>query len=260
VKIDKAARNLFTESGLAALKTFVGHATLFAFDLDGTLAPIADHPQNIVISAAARTELRLLTNHASVAIITGRSRADAQAHLGIVPQFLVGNHGAEGLPGWEEQEKAFSQLCIAWEEQLRQKMPPEGTSGIRIENKGTTLSIHYRMALIPREALSLIFHAIESLVPRPRRVTGKLVENLLPESAPDKGTAMLRLLELTKSPNGLYVGDDATDEDVFRLDRDDLFTVQVGRRGTTKARYTLNSQKDVVRLLREINKTLSTLT
>jgi trehalose 6-phosphate phosphatase len=257
MRVNTTARHLFTESGLATLRNFVGPATLFAFDLDGTLAPIADHPQNIVISETARTELRRLITHASVAIITGRSRADAQAHLGIVPQFLVGNHGAEGLPGWEKQEETFSQVSSNWEGQLQKLLPLEHPSGIRLENKGMTLSIHYRGAPHRRKAQSLILRSVGSLVPRPRRVTGKLVENLLPENAPDKGTAILHLLELMKSPKGLYVGDDATDEDVFRLDRDDLFTVRVGRRGITKARYELRNQKDIVRLLKEINQILS---
>ena len=53
------------------------------------------------------------------------------------------------------------------------------------------------------------------------------------------------------------MGDDATDEEVFRLDRADLLTVRVGQRGMTMARYELRNQKDVLRLLREINQALS---
>lgn len=255
--IDQTGRYLFTESGLTALRSYVGRTTLFAFDLDGTLAPIVADPQHILISETTRSELGLLATRASVAIITGRSRDDARAHLGIAPRFLVGNHGAEGLPGWEEREKEFARMCMRWEQQLEKILPPACTPGIRIENKGTTLSIHYRAAPVRREARASILLGIDSLVPRPRRVTGKLVENLLPEDAPDKGAAMLHLLELTRSPKGFYVGDDATDEEVFRLDGDVLLTVRVGRRGTTKARYELRNQRDIIRLLKEINRALS---
>jgi trehalose 6-phosphate phosphatase len=257
MRVSKTARYLFTESGLVALRSFVGRTTLFAFDLDGTLAPIAADPQSILVSEATREELGLLVARASVAIITGRSRRDAQTHLGIVPHFLVGNHGAEGLPGWERQEKAYSRICINWKRQLKKILPPEHISGIRIENKGTTLSIHYRAAPRWRKAQSFILRCIDSLLPRPIRITGKLVENLLPENAPDKGAAMLHLLELTKFPKGFYVGDDVTDEEVFRLDGDALFTVRVGSRRTTKARYELRNQTDIIRLLREINQALS---
>ncbi len=249
-------RPLFTESGLAVLKSFVDRATLFAFDLDGTLAPLVADPQRIVVSEATRHELRILAARAPVAIITGRSRADAQAHLGISPRFLIGNHGAEGLPGWEKDEKRFARVCVDWQRQLESILPSGQTSPIHIENKGTTLSIHYRGARNRKEVQSVILRGIASLVPRPKRLAGRLAENLLPEGAPNKGTAMLRLLELTRSPKGFYTGDDATDEDVFRLDGDDLFTVRVGWRRTTGARYALRGQRNVVRLLREINRIL----
>lgn len=250
---EKTSRPLFTESGLAALRSFVSCATLFAFDLDGTLAPIAAHPQHIIVSKTTKGQLGLLAARASVAIITGRSRMDAQAHLGIVPQFLIGNHGAEGLPGWEKQEETFFRMCLDWERQLKKILPSEEASGIRVENKGTTLSIHYRAAPDSGKAQALVLQSVDVLTPRPRRVTGKLVENILPENAPDKGAAMLHLLRLTVSLNGFYAGDDVTDEEVFQLDGDNLFTVRVGGHGETKARYELTNQRGIVRLLREIN-------
>ena len=40
---------LFTPAGRAALSTFVDASTLFAFDLDGTLAPIVPDPAAIII-------------------------------------------------------------------------------------------------------------------------------------------------------------------------------------------------------------------
>jgi trehalose 6-phosphate phosphatase len=257
MRVRRTSRRLFTGLGLADLRSFVGPTTLFAFDLDGTLAPIAARPERIVVSETTQKELAILAARASVAIITGRGRLDAQTHLGIVPQFLIGNHGAEGLPGWEKQEEIFFRICLDWEGQLEKILPLERVSGIRVENKGTTLSIHYRAARDSEKTQSVIVRGVDALVPRPRRVTGKLVENLLPENAPDKGAAMLYLLKLAKSPNGFYVGDDATDEDVFRLGGDSLFTVRVGCRGATSARYGLANQRDIIRLLNEINQTLA---
>ena len=58
-----------------------------------------------------------------MAVITGRSRKDAQRHLGVVPQYLMGNHGAEGLPGWEEHEEEFRRLADEWDRQLHQMIP-----------------------------------------------------------------------------------------------------------------------------------------
>jgi hypothetical protein len=40
-------------------------------------------------------------------------------------------------------------------------------------------------------------------------------------------------------------------------DGDDLFSVRVGRRRTTKARYMVDNQQDIIMLLREINQAMS---
>jgi trehalose 6-phosphate phosphatase len=243
---------LFSEPGRAALYRFVDHSTLFAFDLDGTLAGITDDPQRIYVSGPTRQGLSRLIRQAPVAVITGRSRDDARAHLGVNPHFLIGNHGAEGLPGWEMREREFVTLCASWENQLRQSLPSTDASGIAIENKGTTLSIHYRAAPAERKARALILKGIAGLIPKPRIVAGKAVENLLPASAPDKGTAMLYLMGLAKCPKGLYVGDDVTDEDVFRLGGKNLFTVRVGCLTKTCAQYVLRDNNEIIRLLKEI--------
>ncbi len=247
---------LFTDSGLRDLDHFVDKKTLFAFDLDGTLAPITPDPRTIRISEKIKKGLALLIARAAVAIVTGRSRSDALAHLGIVPQFLIGNHGAEGLPDWEAREKDFADIALAWERQLRLLLPPEKVSEIYIENKGTTLSIHYRAAHNKRQTRALLLQGLEKLTPRPRRIPGKCVENLLPVTAPDKGTAIRYLMDLSGSSMGIYIGDDATDEEVFRLDGDRLLTIRVGTGGRSRARYRLRKQSEVARLLEEIHRRL----
>lgn len=244
---------LFTESGLRDLGRFVDKKTLFAFDLDGTLAPITADPRKVRISKEIQKGLALLNVRTVVAIITGRSREDAQSRLGIVPRFLIGNHGAEGLPGWEARERDFAEISLGWEKQLRQFLPPANVSGISIENKGSTLSVHYRAAEDQEKAQALVLRGMDLLVPHPRTIKGKCVENLLPKSAPDKGTAIRYLLDLSGCSRGLYVGDDVTDEEVFRLDGDHLLTIRVGTRGSSQARYRLRKQSEVARLLEEIN-------
>ncbi|MBV5340068.1 MAG: trehalose-phosphatase, partial [Deltaproteobacteria bacterium] len=89
---------LFTAKGRDTLHAFVDPATLYTFDLDGTLAPIVSEPSGIAIPEEVRQCLIQLNRLAPVAVITGRARADALNHLGFTPRFLVGNHGAEGLP------------------------------------------------------------------------------------------------------------------------------------------------------------------
>jgi len=244
---------LCSEEGLASLNAFVDSSTLFAFDLDGTLAPIADDPERIEVSAVVKRELICLKEMAPVAIITGRSRRNAQKHLGIVPDYLIGNHGTEGLPGWEDRREGFRRLAGKWDEQLRSMLPDSLFPGILIENKGLTISVHYRMAPDRKAAHAHVLRAVYCLEPKPRRVSGKYVENLLPLASPDKGTALLELMRQDGCRKGFFAGDDVTDEDVFRLNMENLFTVRVGDRMESRARYFLKDQKEMIFLLRQIN-------
>lgn len=244
---------LFTEPGLAALRNFIDNNTLFAFDLDGTLAPIVADPGDICIPESILAELIILQKKANVAVITGRSRCDAQLHLGFVPHYLIGNHGAEGLLGLERQEKKLVSLAQTWEIQIKAMMSAEDNAGLIIENKGATISIHYRGHQAGDMVHSRLLGIIERLVPRPRRISGKYIENLIPENAPGKGVAMLYLMHHAGCAKGLFVGDDETDESVFTLPGNELFTVRVGGGNKTKARYFLQDQEEVSRLLQEIN-------
>lgn len=253
MKTADIAPYLFTESGLAALHSFADHSTLFAFDLDGTLAPIIDNPGEILIPELILKELTILNNHAKLAIITGRSRGDAQHHLGFSPRYLIGNHGAEGLPGWKASDKEFLRFGNNWERQLNAMIPVATRSDVVIENKGATVSIHYRKARDKEAVHLMLLRTIELLVPRPRRVSGIYVENLIPSTAPDKGIAILHLMQHSGCVKGFFAGDDETDEDVFKLAGDNLFTVHVGNDGKTRARYLLYDQREIERLLKEIN-------
>ncbi|MEN6375319.1 MAG: trehalose-phosphatase [Smithella sp.] len=244
---------LFTDAGLAALHDFIDRSTLFAFDLDGTLAPIVAEPCNIQIPESILAELIILNKWASVAVITGRSRYDALFHLGFIPKYLVGNHGAEGLPGLEVEEEKFIRLAQTWEDQLHAMLTDADQLGLFIENKRATVSIHYRNWVGDDAIHSRLINVIEKLTPHPRRIGGKCVENLIPMNAPDKGFAMMHLMRCTASSKGFFVGDDKTDEDVFELPGDNIFTVRVGNESRTKARYFLQSQQEIPRLLREIN-------
>jgi trehalose 6-phosphate phosphatase len=247
---------LFTADGLAALRNFIDSRTLFSFDLDGTLAPITDKPDDIKLSDDIFGELTKLNKLAPVAVITGRSRSDARLHLGFSPQYLIGNHGAEGLPGRQAEEADFIRISNLWESQLNSMLASENIPGIIIENKGATISVHYRGNHDIEKYHSVLLAFIEKLVPHPRIVSGKCIENLLPEKAPDKGVAMLNLIQYAGCSKGLFAGDDETDESVFSHSGENLLTVRVGTEVKTKARFFLKNQVEIFRLLQEINNSL----
>ncbi|RPJ19834.1 MAG: trehalose-phosphatase, partial [Planctomycetaceae bacterium] len=116
--------------------------------------------------------------------------------------------------------------------------------------------VHYRNAKNRRLARSRVMSAVGKLVPQPRVVGGKYVENLLPAEAPDKGAALLDLMDRAGCAKGFYVGDDRTDEDVFQLEGERLFTVRVGVARGSRARYFLRDQGEILLLLSRVNKAL----
>lgn len=243
---------LFSHKGIEVLCSFVDATTLFAFDLDGTLAPIVDEPAAITINDEVRQSLIQLNNLAPVTIITGRSRSDAMSHLGFAPRFLVGNHGAEGLPGETTSAQDFTKICKGWINQLELLLPDMSTNGILLETKGQTIALHYRQAPDPVSAQNIILAAFADLIPLPRVVSGIFVENIAPQNAPHKGAALESLMAHMKCTRAIFVGDDVTDEDVFALHNPSILGIRVGNDPKSAALSYLKDQHEMVRLLREI--------
>ncbi len=90
-------KHLFTPEGLEALAAVVRAEPLLAFDFDGTLAPIVEHPDDAAVGAAVAAPLAALAARLPVAIVTGRSIGDVTPRLGFAARWVIGNHGAEGL-------------------------------------------------------------------------------------------------------------------------------------------------------------------
>lgn len=247
---------LFDEIAQNEMKAFIDEKTLFAFDLDGTLAPIVSDPGSIGISEEIQEAFRILNERTVVAVITGRSRADALSRFRVAPRYLIGNHGAEGLPGWESREIEFTGIARSWQYQLDVLLPDSESYGVIIENKGTTLSIHYRYSDDSGIARSSIIRAVTRLVPVPRIISGKYIENLLPRDAPDKGAALCLLMSQSGCAKGFFIGDDETDEEVFRLRSKNIFTVRVEKKVGSNACYHLANQQEMLPLLRKINEIL----
>lgn len=102
----------------------------------------------------------------------------------------------------------------------------------------------------------MILEAISKLNPPPRRIGGQFIENLVPAGAPNKGIALRLLIEKSECRKGFFVGDDETDEDVFRLNDQNIFTVRVGINTFSDALFYLSGQHEITRLIGEINSVL----
>lgn len=172
-------------------------------DVDGTLAPIVARPELARVPAATRAQLeRLADRYALVACVSGRAGEDARRLVGVEAIVYVGNHGLELDPRAQELAAAIARF--------RDRV------GLPVEDKGLSLSYHYREARDEAAAR----RRLEEVVDRAEAEGldarwGRKVLEVRPPVKADKGTAVRTLLERSGAERGLYAGDDTTDLDAF---------------------------------------------
>ena len=84
-----------------------------------------------------------------------------------------------------------------------------------------------------------------------RVIEGLYVLNMVPGVRRDKGTAareMYTFLARGNTPVPVFIGDDATDEDAFRILRKGI-TIKVGTSNASSAQYYFKSRSEVDRFL-----------
>jgi trehalose 6-phosphate phosphatase len=245
---------LFSDAGMRRLDDIAQPGLLCAFDYDGTLAPIVAKPDEARLPPDVLQRLVELSRHAPIAIVTGRSIADIAPRLGFHPDYLVGNHGLEGVPGWQVRSDAYAAQCRDWREMLSAALQDSSRydPGIAMEDKRYSLSVHYRHARNPARAEAQLKELLARLEPAPRIVAGKYVFNVVPQDGADKGGALEQLMRISGAPSAIYAGDDVTDEDVFRLRRDDLLSVRIEHSPDSAAEFFLSDWHGILQLLDEL--------
>jgi trehalose 6-phosphate phosphatase len=245
---------LFSEAGLRRLDQIVGPDLLCVFDFDGTLAPIVPQPDKASLPQEVLQRLNALSHYVPVAILTGRSVADIRSRITFEPDYIIGNHGSEGMPGWNLKSDAYRQMCYAWKDVLSHALQDQGKFGpnIWIEDKGISLTVHYRESPDSERIKANLNALFAQAVPDARVIAGKCIFNLLPPDAPDKGHALEKLVEISRARHAIYVGDDVTDEDAFALRREDIMTVRVEYLAGSAAEFYLPHWPDIVGMLDEV--------
>jgi trehalose 6-phosphate phosphatase len=172
-------------------------------DVDGTLAPIVERPEDAEVPEATREVLRsLVPRYGLVAAVTGRAGVVGRNLVGVEGIDVVGNHGLEldaDADEWRERLHEFSRT-VDWP----------------VEDKGLSLSFHYRTSEDPDRARA----ELEQVAERARRQGlkarfGRMVLELVPPIDANKGTAVRELLARAGLTRALFAGDDTTDLDAF---------------------------------------------
>jgi trehalose 6-phosphate phosphatase len=192
-------------------------------DVDGTLAPIVDRPEDAAVpEETSRILAGLASRYAVVACVTGRRALEARRMVGVPELEYVGNQGFELLRPGEDQPRA-DPAATPGSDRARKFL--EGLDlqrlerlGVRREDKGPIQVLHWRGAddeaqaeEVVKSVSQLAVHA--NLIP----LWGRKVLDLRPVSGIDKGSAVHRLLvEHAPLDAAIFAGDDRTDLDAFR--------------------------------------------
>ena len=172
-------------------------------DVDGTLAPIVERPEDARIPEETRYErARLASRYALVACVSGRAGTDVERMVGVSGVAVVGEHGLELAPEaatWATRVATFA-AGVDWP----------------AERKPLSVSFHFRRAedeAAARAYLTRVEEAAraEGLTPR----WGRMVLEVRPPVEAHKGTAVAALVQRANVSRALYAGDDTTDVDAF---------------------------------------------
>lgn len=245
---------LHSDRGHQRLREVIRPGMLCAFDFDGTLAPIAHDPAAVTMAPELRGLFTQLCARTPVAVITGRAAADCAPRLGFEPTYLLGNHGIEGLPTDAGSYTTHLLQVAGWRAALQVLLAdaPQLLHGAWLEDKEHSLSLHYRACALREPARDALLEMALAIAPEARIIEGKCVVSLLPPGAGDKGAALAWLRRHHADPATLYVGDDANDEDAFRLAAPDVLTIRVGRDDTSAAECYIVDPDELVALVREL--------
>ena len=243
---------------------------LIGLDFDGVLAPIVERPDDARALPGTLDAVRALAAapDVTVVLVSGRARDDLLALTELDPHgdvLVVGSHGAE-RPRWPREgdlddpppldDAARERLADV---QARLEALAAEHPGAHVEHKPTAAVLHTRRLVsgqsevVAAQALSLLSEVAGVHVTRGKEV----VEAAVVETS--KGAALAWLRDQVGARAVLYLGDDVTDETVFRsLGGDDL-GVKVGD-GDTAAAQRVDDPDAVRELLRHLAERLTPAT
>ena len=199
---------------------------VFFLDYDGTLTPIVERPELAVISEDMRSVVQRLSERFTTAIVSGRMRDDVERLVGIKGILYAGSHGfdilGQGISLVEPRAKEAVSFIAKIAKQISRELV--NIPGLLIEEKKFSLAVHYRM--VKEQFVPKIKDSVDKVIQNNRSLrlmSGKKVFEILPNIDWDKGRAVMWIMQALgiswPDVSVVYIGDDATDEDAFRVVR-----------------------------------------
>lgn len=222
-----------------------GKRILLFLDYDGTLSPIVNDPDLAFMSPAMRNAVNDAAKYFSTAIISGRSRNKVFDFVRLSELYYAGSHGMD-ITSPAQTSDSFNSRCSSLHSTRTQgkgalfqpasRFIPmidevcealanstRGIKGTIVENNRFCCSVHYRQ--VDERNWPVIAQTVHDILkgyPNLRLTHGRKVLEIRPVIDWDKGKAiefLLKSLGLSMSDDILpiYIGDDRTDEDAFKV-------------------------------------------
>ncbi|NLH42511.1 MAG: bifunctional alpha,alpha-trehalose-phosphate synthase (UDP-forming)/trehalose-phosphatase [Planctomycetes bacterium] len=234
-----------------------GERRLLMLDYDGTLVGFRSRPgqagpdPEIVELLAALIADR--GNH--VAVVSGRDRDTLDRWLGEMDMSIVAEHGGwirrQGQ-GWQSSQP----LNEVWKRAIRPilELYCDRTPGSLVEEKDFSLVWHYRradptLATIRMQELRGALASLTENIDVGIFEGNKILE--IRRYGISKARAVESLMAAESWDFLLAVGDDYTDEEMFAALPENAWSIKVGP-GASKARFNVDSVRDVRQLLRRL--------
>ncbi len=228
---------------------------LFLIDYDGTLTPIVKLPEMALLSEETEKILQTIISDPCniMVIISGRTQEFLEEQFKNLDVIMVAEHGYmikyPGI-GWQKNKE----IDLSWKEKFLPLLNDyvDRCTGSMIEDKNASLVWHYRNA--DEETASLRINELRDDLSEILKSDLKLrvlegdkvleIKSILY----DKGTIATRIINSGEYDFILALGDDSTDEDLFKAVPESGFTIKIGC-NPTNARFNLRDQSQIVEIL-----------
>ncbi|XP_042486195.1 probable trehalose-phosphate phosphatase 6 [Macadamia integrifolia] len=246
-----------------------GKQIVMFLDYDGTLSPIVEDPDRAFMSDAMRAAVRNVARYFPTAIVSGRCRDKVYNFVKLAELYYAGSHGMDirGPAKGRKYKKANQAVLfqpasefLPMIEEVNKALVEKTKSipGARVENNKFCVSVHFRCVDEKNwNALAEMVWSVLKDYPKLRLSQGRKVLEIRPTIKWDKGKALEFLLESLGFANckdvlPVYIGDDRTDEDAFKVlrDRGQGFGILVSKiPKDTNASYSLQEPSEVMNFL-----------
>ncbi|KAK4794450.1 hypothetical protein SAY86_012444 [Trapa natans] len=207
-------------------------------DYDGTLSPIVEDPDRAFMSEEMREAVKDTARYFPTAIVSGRCRDKVYDFVRLPGLIYAGSHGMDiRAPSKRRKEKKGGNKAVSFQPAseflptinevyniLMEKM--KTIPGAKVETNKFCLSVHFRC--VDEKEWAALVEQVTSVLkeyPELKLTYGRKVLEISPAINWNKGNALEFLLKSLGYANSddvlpIYIGDDRTDEDAFKVLRD----------------------------------------